>query len=207
MSRTTSKNVPYLLQGAEGNLTWKDGETMENAAGAASIGFATISALNCIVKNEGNVTDRDLGLIKELVNFIQPDTMNSFRKGFREQLRQATPPGGLSNSFLPKEEEERIKEEEGTQSRPAKRSLSDEKPIIPLAMRPRFLDDLKVEESSESTSVRDLMEPTRQSTPYARTTGLGLPGIHNLAPSRVTRRSSRNHRTMYPAGSYYSQRG
>lgn len=31
------KNVPYMLQGAEGNLHWKDGEFAENAVGSASI--------------------------------------------------------------------------------------------------------------------------------------------------------------------------
>ncbi|KAL7916304.1 hypothetical protein GGI35DRAFT_432570 [Trichoderma velutinum] len=119
-------------------MIWKDGEIMENAAGAAAIGFATISALDCIVKNEGNITVRDLGLIKELVKFIQPDTMNSFGKGFRELSKQPTPSGGLSNPFLPKEK--------GTQPQPVKRSLSRKVPAETPKKRSRLLEELEAEE-------------------------------------------------------------
>lgn len=187
-SRSPSLNVPYLLQGAEGNLTWNDGEITENAAGAAAIGFAAINALDCIAKNEGKVTDRDLGLIKELVNFIQPDTMNSFRKGFRELLQQATPPGGLSNSFLPKDE--------GTRSQPVKHGLFPKVEAESPKKRARLWEGLKVEEDTDSKGMRDLKEPlVRQATPFSMK-------LHDLStPRRLRPRHSTT--SIYPSGGYY----
>ncbi|KAL6790504.1 hypothetical protein J3E68DRAFT_429138 [Trichoderma sp. SZMC 28012] len=187
-SRSPSQNVPYLLQGAEGNMIWEDGQTIENATGAAAIGFAAINALDCIAKNEGKVTDRDLGLIKELVNFIQPDTMNSFRKGFRELLQQATPPGGLSNSFLPKDE--------GTRSQPVKHGLFPKVEAESPRKRSRLWEGLKVEEDTESKSMRDLKEPlVRQATPFNMK-------LHDLStPRRLRPRHSTT--SIYPSGGYY----
>ncbi|KKO98436.1 hypothetical protein THAR02_09463 [Trichoderma harzianum] len=151
-----SQNVPYLLQGAEGNLVWKDGEIMENAAGAAAIGFASISVLDSIAKNEGNITVRDLGLIKELVKFIQPDTMNSFRKGFKELSQQPTPSGGLSNPFLPKEEE-------ATQSQPVNHSPSSKVPAEPPKKRTSGKGSSKKRlvslEDSDAEGTRSLVKP------------------------------------------------
>ncbi|KAJ4865174.1 hypothetical protein T069G_01704 [Trichoderma breve] len=163
-SRSPSQNVPYLLQGAEGNLTWNDGEITENAAGAAAIGFAAINALDCIAKNEGKVTDRDLGLIKELVNFIQPDTMNSLLEGTRAQP--------VKHSLFPKVEVES----------PRKRS--------------RLWEGLKVEEDTDSKSMRDLKEPlARQATPFNMK-------LHDLStPRRLRPRHSTT--SIYPSGGYY----
>ncbi|KAF3068743.1 hypothetical protein CFAM422_007620 [Trichoderma lentiforme] len=152
-SRSPSQNVPYLLQGAEGNLIWKDGEVMENAAGAAAIGFASISVLDSIANNEGNITVRDLGLIKELVKFIRPETMNSFRKGFKELSQQPTPSGGLSNPFLPKEE--------GTQSQPVEHSPAGKVTAEPPKKRnprKRFL----LLEDSDSKNTKTLVEPVAE---------------------------------------------
>ncbi|KAL7804593.1 hypothetical protein V8C43DRAFT_268411 [Trichoderma afarasin] len=157
-SRSPSQNVPYLLQGAEGNLIWKDGEVMENAAGAAAIGFASISVLDSIANNEGNITVRDLGLIKELVKFIRPETMNSFRKGFKELSQQPTPSGGLSNPFLPKEE--------GTQSQPVEHSPAGKVTAKPPKKRSPKKGSSKKRsrslEDSDAEGTRNLVEPIRE---------------------------------------------
>ncbi|KAK0763872.1 hypothetical protein N5P37_003262 [Trichoderma harzianum] len=90
---SATKNLPVLLQEAEGNLEWKEGEFDKNAAGVASIAVAAIDGLNLLVKSGGKLNERDFNLIKELVDYIPQETIDSF---FQE-LTGSVPPqsGGL----------------------------------------------------------------------------------------------------------------
>lgn len=71
----TTENVPYMLQGEEGNLQWKDGGFAENAVGSASIAATTLVMFRHIVQNNGTITEGNLQTIQELVAFI-PESKN-----------------------------------------------------------------------------------------------------------------------------------
>ncbi|KAL6797633.1 hypothetical protein GGI42DRAFT_355670 [Trichoderma sp. SZMC 28013] len=100
----TTKNVPYMLHGAEENLHWKDGEFAENAVGSASINIVTINMLRHIAQNNGVVTDGSLRMIQELVDFLPQNSINTFQNEFRKLVAEAIPSNYFHNPFLPEEE-------------------------------------------------------------------------------------------------------
>lgn len=59
-----------MLQGAEVNLHWKDGNFAGNAVSSASINLVTMNMLRHIAQNNGVVTDDNLRMIQELVYFL-----------------------------------------------------------------------------------------------------------------------------------------
>ncbi|KAL7953669.1 hypothetical protein V8C34DRAFT_296409 [Trichoderma compactum] len=96
---------PYLLQGAVGNMTWKDGETAANAAGIAYIATAAMNALRHVVQNEGRIEGRDLEVVRKLVDHISAEDMEQFRIQLGNVVQGENPSGGLRNSWLEEEQE------------------------------------------------------------------------------------------------------
>ncbi|KAJ4865183.1 hypothetical protein T069G_01713 [Trichoderma breve] len=96
---------PYLLQGAVGNMVWKEGEAEANASGVSYIATAAMNALRHIVRNGGTIEGRDLELAQELVEYINEDNMEQFRIQLGNVVQGETPSGGLRNSWLEEEEE------------------------------------------------------------------------------------------------------
>lgn len=96
---------PYLLQGAIGNMVWKDGETEANAAGVAYIATAAMNALRHVVQNEGRIEGRDLEIVRKLVDYVSAEDMDQFRIQLGNVVQRENPSGGLRNSWLEEEQE------------------------------------------------------------------------------------------------------
>lgn len=140
------KNLPVLLRGAEGNLEWKEGEFDKNCAGVASIAVAAINGLNLIVKSGGKPNERDFNLLKELVDFIPQETMDSFLQGFTGSV----PP--QSGGLLP------VKQR--TRPPPVQRLLSPNAPAdndggVPVNALPDVSNKNTNTSSGESTSTSE----------------------------------------------------
>ncbi|PNP49484.1 hypothetical protein THARTR1_09806 [Trichoderma harzianum] len=96
---------PYLLQGAIGNMVWKDGETEANAAGVAYIATAAMNALRHVVQNKGRIEGRDLEIAQGLVDYISVEDMDQFCIQLGNVVQGGNPSGGLRNSWLEEEQE------------------------------------------------------------------------------------------------------
>ncbi|KAK4077433.1 uncharacterized protein Triagg1_3765 [Trichoderma aggressivum f. europaeum] len=97
---------PYLLQGAVGNMAWKDGESAANASGVAYIATAAMNTLRHVVQNEGRIEGRDLEIAQELVDYISAEDMEQFRIQLRNVVQRDNSSGGLRNSWLEEEQQE-----------------------------------------------------------------------------------------------------
>lgn len=97
-----------------------------------------MNMLRHIAQNNGVVTDGNLRMIQELVDFLLQNSINTFQTEFRKLVAEATPSNDFHNPFLLEQE---------TAQQPVQRILFPSTPLP--RKRSRLIDELEAEEDSD----------------------------------------------------------
>ncbi|OPB38617.1 hypothetical protein A0O28_0017230 [Trichoderma guizhouense] len=97
-----------------------------------------MNMLRHIAQNNGVVTNGNLRMIQELVDFLPQNSINTFQTEFRKLVAEATPSNGFYNPFLPEQE---------TAQQSVQRILFPSTPLP--RKRSRLIDELEAEEDSD----------------------------------------------------------